>query len=97
MNTSRSKGTPTVKIDNDRVRVTEWHFTPGAETGFHRHEWDYIVVPVTSGNLLIVDNDENEVISKLTLGEPYFRKASVEHNVINDNPMNFKFIEIELL
>src|SRR5690606_7307755 len=36
-----ARAVPTVQIDNDRVRVTEWRFAPGAETGFHVHEMDY--------------------------------------------------------
>lgn len=41
----------TVKIDNDRVRVTEWHFPEGTTTGYHTHAHDYIVVPMTTGRL----------------------------------------------
>lgn len=33
-----------VQIDDGRVRVTKWSFVPGAETGWHRHEYDYVVV-----------------------------------------------------
>ena len=36
----------TVFIDNERTRVTEWRFAPGASTGWHRHEYDYVVVPL---------------------------------------------------
>ena len=36
---------PTVQIDNERTRVTEWRFAPGASTGYHRHEYDYVIVP----------------------------------------------------
>ena len=43
--------TPTQLIDNERVRVTEWRFRPGEATGWHRHEFDYVVVPVTTGQL----------------------------------------------
>jgi hypothetical protein len=32
------------------VRVTEWRFKPGAETG-HRHEADHVVVPLGDGHL----------------------------------------------
>ena len=39
---------PTVQVDNDRVRVTEWRFAPGTATGWHRHEFDYVVVPMTT-------------------------------------------------
>ncbi len=93
----RPQATPTIKLDNAQVRITEWSFTPGAETGHHRHEADYIVVPMTTGNLLIIDNDGKESTSALTTGEPYFRNEGVEHNVINDSGKDFSFIEIELL
>ena len=39
----REKAKPTVQIDDDKVKVTRWDFSPGAETGWHRHEMDYIV------------------------------------------------------
>ena len=81
----RPKGIPTVKIENERVRVTEWRFSPGAETGHHIHEYDYVVVPVSDGSLLIVDHEGKKSISELSAGEPYFREAGVEHNVINNN------------
>ena len=93
----RPKGIPTVKIENDRIRVTEWRFAPGAETGHHVHEFDYVVIPVADGSLLIVDNDGKRSISELSAGEPYFRSAGVEHNVINNNATEFSFIEVELL
>lgn len=43
--TALPQAIPTVQVDNDRVRVTEWRFAPGAETGEHIHEMDYVVVP----------------------------------------------------
>jgi hypothetical protein len=30
-----SKAAPTLLIDNERVRVTEWRFAPGAAIGWH--------------------------------------------------------------
>ncbi|MDP7413122.1 MAG: cupin, partial [SAR202 cluster bacterium] len=43
----------TVLIDNDRITVHEWRFSPGAETGHHVHSLAYVVVPLTTGNLRI--------------------------------------------
>jgi quercetin dioxygenase-like cupin family protein len=95
MREPRAKAVPTVKIDNDAVRVTEWRFAPGAHTGHHRHEYPYVVVPMTTGPLAIISAaTENQ--AALTLGEPYFRPAGVEHDVANPNPTDFVFIEIEL-
>lgn len=86
---------PTQMIDNDRVRVTEWRFAPGASTGWHRHEFDYVVVPLLDGNLRIVEGEE-EKIAELKQGVPYFRNVGVEHDVINANAFEYAFIEIEL-
>lgn len=92
---SRPAAVPTVQLDNDRVKVTEWRFAPGAETGWHRHGMDYIVVPMTTGTLLL-DTPLGEVRSPLTTGVSYARLTGVEHNVINANDHEFTFVEIEL-
>ena len=86
---------PTVKIDNDRVRVTEWRFAPGAATGFHRHEYAYVVVPMTTGSLTITA-PTGTTTAALVTGEPYFRQAGAEHDVINANAYEFVFVEVEL-
>ncbi len=90
------KAVPTVQIDNDQLRVTEWRFAKGAATGFHRHEFDYVVVPGTTGKLKIVDAQGKEAFADLTAGQSYFRKAGVEHDVINAHDDMFVFVEIEL-
>ena len=86
---------PTVKIDNDRVRVTEWRFAPGAATGFHRHEYAYVVMPMTTGSLTITA-PTGTTTAALVTGEPYFREAGAEHDVINANAYEFVFVEVEL-
>lgn len=93
--TERPKAVPMRQLDNDRVRVTEWRFAPGAATGFHRHELDYVVVPLTAGRLLLVE-PESERFAELGVGQSYTRPAGVEHDVINANDYDFAFIEIEL-
>lgn len=86
---------PTVFIDNERVRVTEWRFAPGAATGWHRHEMDYVVVPMMDGMLKLVEA-AGERIAELKAGVPYTRLAGVEHDVINANDYEYAFIEVEL-
>jgi beta-alanine degradation protein BauB len=86
----------TVQVDNDRVRVTEWRFAPGAETGEHVHGFDYAVVPLGDGRLKLVSPQGEESFADLKLGVSYFRKAGVHHNVINANDFEFAFVEIEL-
>ena len=84
-----------VQIDNDSVRVTEWSFAPGASTGYHRHEYEYVVVPMTTGKLLL-DEPTGKRYAELKTGVSYTRPAGVEHDVINANDFPFVFVEIEL-
>jgi beta-alanine degradation protein BauB len=91
----RPAAEPTVQIDNQRVRVTMWRFAPGAATGWHRHEHDYVVVPMTSGTLLLEESGGSRS-AELSAGHAYFRGAGVEHDVINANDGPFAFVEIEL-
>ncbi len=92
---SETQAVPTVKVDNAEVRVTEWCFAPGARTGHHRHEYPYVVVPLTTGSLAAA-SAAGETTTALRAGEPYYREAGVEHDVRNANPFVFTFIEIEL-
>lgn len=87
--------TPALQEDNKRTRVTKWSFAPGAETGFHVHEMDYVVVPMLDGLLKLIAPTGEETYAELTAGQSYFRKAGVHHNVINANDFDFAFVEIE--
>jgi quercetin dioxygenase-like cupin family protein len=91
-----TEATSKIFTDNERVRVAEWRFAPGAATGWHRHEFDYVVVPMLDGKLRIVTEGGAETIAELEKGVPYFRNAGVEHDVINANSYEFSFIEVEM-
>jgi len=93
---SRTAAVPTLHVDNERIRVTEWRFAPGAETGEHVHQMDYVVVPLGDGRLKLVSPAGEESFADLKLGVSYARKAGVHHNVINANPFEYAFVEIEL-
>jgi hypothetical protein len=86
-----------VRIDEPHVRVTEYRFEPGAETGWHRHMADYVVVPLLDGDLLLEEPGGGTRTARLTRHAPYARREGVEHNVINANAYPYSFIEIEHL
>lgn len=92
---SDNPAVPSLHLENERVRVTEWRFTPGAATGWHRHEFDYVIVPVTSGTLHL-DNGDSVTEAELVAGLPYFRPAGVEHDVVNAGAADLSFVEVEL-
>lgn len=89
---------PTVFIENQRTRVTEWRFARrGDNTGWHRHDYDYVVVPLFDGHLEIDLGDGEWVIAPVKNGVPYYRDLGVEHDVFNGNDFECAFIEVEFL
>jgi quercetin dioxygenase-like cupin family protein len=85
---------PTTQVENETFVVTEWRFAPGAHTGWHRHAFDYVVVPMTTGPLTL-ETPSGSAKAELVAGHAYARQAGIEHDVINDNPHEFVFVEIE--
>ncbi|GIS24216.1 MAG: hypothetical protein CM15mP124_6960 [Alphaproteobacteria bacterium] len=56
--------------------------------------YDYIVTPITDESL--IDKNGNESDYNLISCQSYFRKAGIEHNVINSGKKKLIFIETEL-
>jgi len=83
------------QLDTARTRVTRFRLAPGATTGAHRHEYDYVIVPVTSGRLRVVANGQ-EIFADLASGVCYARSAGVEHEVFNAGTGEVIFVEVEL-
>lgn len=92
----REQATATQLIDDDRVRVTRFDFAPGAETGWHRHEMDYVITALTDCRMLLEEpgGQSREVL--VPAGTVYRRNEGVEHNVINGGDALMSFVETEL-
>jgi len=95
MANARPRASGQLLQETERVIITEWRFAPGAETGWHRHAHDYVVVCLTAGRLL-AETANGNVETELRFGQTYARPAGVEHNIVNANPHEFAFIEMEL-
>ncbi len=98
MCSSNGSAKPTVLVENDRVKVTEWRFLKqGDNTGWHRHAYDYVVIPLFDGILKIDLGNEEMIAAQMQNGVPYYREIGVEHDVINGNDFECAFVEVELL
>jgi beta-alanine degradation protein BauB len=86
---------PHLQIDNEQVRVTTWSFPPGGATGWHRHDYPYVVVPLATGTLEIT-TAEAVTASHLVTGVAYHRAAGAEHDVRYTGSDPFAFVEIEI-
>ncbi len=94
----RPAATPILHLEDDRFRVTEWRFAPGAQTGWHRHGHDYVIVPLTDGTLSLDLPAGHTAEAQLRCGIPYSRREGVEHNVINGSATQpLAFLEVEVL
>ena len=84
-------------IDEDHARVTRWSFAQaGDATDMHTHEFDYIVVPVTGGELVVVMEDGATTRMVQMAGVPYSGRAGTRHNVASASDDPIVFVEIEL-
>ena len=86
-----------VDADNDQVRVSTWTFADaGAATGQHRHEFDYVVVPITGGRFTVTDLEGTVRELSQVAGSPYLGTAGTAHDVVSAADQEAVFVEIEL-
>ncbi|MCS5732029.1 cupin [Herbiconiux moechotypicola] len=84
-------------IDDGRIRVTRWAFDrAGDKTGFHVHEFDYVVVPITGGRLTATDADRATTEMVQVAGASYTGPAGRAHDVAAQED-GVVFVEVELL
>jgi quercetin dioxygenase-like cupin family protein len=92
----RAAASPTLLVDDARVRVTRWDFAPGAETGWHRHEFDYVITALTDCPMQLEEPGGGARRVDVAAGSAYRRDAGVEHNVVNAGEAPMAFVEVEL-
>ena len=93
---ARQACTATMMVDDDRVRTTRFDFAPGAETGWHRHGFDYVIVTVTDCHMLLEEPGGATRRVTVPAGTAYRRTEGVEHNVVNDGAEVMTFVEVEM-
>lgn len=96
MQQQRDQAIATLQIENEQIRVTQYRFPPGSETGHHVHEYDYVVVPIIGGQLTMTDDEGKASHAEIKFGISYNRPAGVSHNVINETDAEIAFVEVEL-
>ncbi|NLA64990.1 MAG: cupin domain-containing protein [Leucobacter sp.] len=87
-----------LQLENEHFRVTKWTIEPGAMIPMHRHEYEYVVVPLVTDTMHVVNADGSELVAELVTGQSYTRPAGSTHQVENrDSAHAVSFIEIERL
>lgn len=78
------------------VRITRHTLPPGATTGVHTHECDYVVIPVQGGTVRIERGTESSDFV-MTAGEAYKRGPGATHALANVSESVIVFVEFEYL
>ena len=87
----------TIALENDRVRVRDVTFPPGAlDTGMHTHTYAHVGVILTEGALLFTDPAGKSERVEFKAGSVGFREANATHKVANPGPQPMRVIEVEL-
>src|SRR5262249_13533873 len=87
-----------VQLDNDLFRVTKWTIDPGGAIPMHRHDYEYVVVPLVTDTMYVTTADGTEIVAQLVTGQSYTRQAGSEHTVENRGDRDpIVFVEVERL
>lgn len=89
--------TSETQIDNGIFRVTKWVIEPGGAIPMHRHEYEYVVVPLVNDTMYVTNADGSEIAAELRIGQSYARPAGAEHTVANRGTATIVFVETERL
>ena len=82
-------------IDDERTCITLFTLKPGEQTGWHRHEYDYVAEQQSEGRLHLDYADGSVLEIDYTPGVAMPVSAPVEHNAINVGDVDIIALEIE--
>ena len=81
--------------EDEKTRITHWVIKPGEQTGWHRHEYDYVAVQQSGGRLHFDNPDGSTREVDYTPGVARAVTAPVEHNATNVGDVDIVVLEIE--
>ncbi len=84
-------------LSNDRVLVFTRSIPPHATVPMHKHERDFIVVPLVDARLTSHPEGKPDVAVVLHAGEPDFRKGDHSHSETNEGDTAARLTRIEFL
>ena len=84
-------------FDNETTHITFHRICPGEQSGWHRHEFDYVGYHMSTSTLSVefVDGTTGEMISKKGVATFYEVDDGFVHNVTNVGDTDMVALEIE--
>jgi quercetin dioxygenase-like cupin family protein len=84
-----------VLLNDEKTCITLFTIQPGEQTGWHKHEYDYVALQQSNGTLHLDYVDGSEVEIDYIPGVALSVQAPVEHNAINVGDVQIIALEIE--
>ena len=84
-------------LANDYIRVFRVDLAPHATMPLHRHDHDYIGIPLVASDLTNTAEGQQPVKVHWEAGEAHFGAAPLKHVVTNNSDLPFRNYTIELL
>ncbi|MDN5832512.1 MAG: cupin [Brevibacterium sp.] len=98
MSDGNTGSTGEIQLDNGVFRVTRWTIQPNGVIPMHRHEYEYVVIPMVTDAMHVRNSDGTSIVADLEAGVSYTRAAGSEHEVSNpDGTDDIVFVEVERL
>ncbi|MEE2746643.1 MAG: hypothetical protein VX617_07155 [Pseudomonadota bacterium] len=94
---SKSLSDPKILIDNDTTRITFHQIRPGQQSGWHRHQYDYVGYHFQSSDVRVelVDGSTGSIKSDAEKATFYSVGDGLEHNVTVVGDSDLIALEIE--
>jgi beta-alanine degradation protein BauB len=85
-----------VIFENDAVRVWTFSVGPGGIKKMHRHDLDYVIVPMTGGKAEITTIEGKARLTEDKVGSIIWQDAGETHQLKNLNDHEYRNILVEL-
>lgn len=89
--------TSEIVYENAQFRTTKWTIAPGGTIPMHRHDYEYVVVPLSDNVMHVTTAEGEEIEARMQPGTAYGRPKGVEHRCDNRGDTDIVFIEVESL
>lgn len=86
-----------IVYENEQFRTTKWTISPGGHIPMHRHDYEYVVVPLSDNVMHVITGDADLIEAVMVPGTAYGRPKGSEHRCENRGETDIVFIEVESL
>lgn len=87
-----------IQLENQFFRVVKWVIEPLGSIPMHKHEYEYVVVPMMTGTMHVINADGSQITADLSEGVSYTRPSGAEHTIENrSDTQTVVFVEVERL